>query len=266
MQHRGEIPRFKESRLLDNHGSDLWRTRHSVRSAICARRGSINQRSGRIMNLLTLFDAQTLLTYCLAAIALVIAPGPGQALVIARTIEGGFRAGLLTNVGLEIGTFVHTIAAAIGLSAILATSATAFAAVKYAGAAYLIALGVMTLRKARSAKTQVDPGTLIAVTRDRMLIVHAAATGVFNPKVAIFFLAFLPQFVHPERGAVFAQFLTLGTILIMFGFTGDAIVAWLTARARARVARSGRFARWRESIIGTVLVALGLRLAFAQRQ
>lgn len=218
------------------------------------------------MHVLSLFDWQTLLTYCVAAIALVISPGPGQALVIARTIQGGTRAGILTACGLQIGTLMHTLAASVGLSAILATSATAFAVVKYVGALYLVVLGILTLRAAWSVKEKPAPATTARRTSEKVLLTHALATGVLNPKVAIFFLAFLPQFVHPERGAVLLQFLVLGVILIGIGLIGDSTVAWLAGHARARFAANERFTRWRESITGTVLVGLGLHLALGGRR
>ncbi|HEX7113844.1 MAG TPA: LysE family translocator [Steroidobacter sp.] len=217
------------------------------------------------MSFLAAFDAETLVAYTIAASALVIAPGPGQALVVARTIQGGTRAGVLTAFGLQVGTLVHTIAAAIGLSAILAASATAFTVVKYLGAVYLIVLGATMLRKTWSGSAANGEVATAPRVRNGALILHAFATGVLNPKVAIFFLAFLPQFVHPERGGVFGQFLVLGLILMGLGVAGDSTVAWLTGRARARVAASPRFTRWRDTVTGTVLVALGLRLAFVQR-
>lgn len=133
----------------------------------------------------SLFDVTTLLTYSIAAFALVLAPGPGQALVITRSVEGGTRAGILTSLGLEVGTLVHTVAAALGLSAILATSATAFAIVKYAGAAYLVALRVLMLWKTRGS-ARVDPAARTAGgDAARRLLFLAAMTGTLNPKVAV---------------------------------------------------------------------------------
>jgi threonine/homoserine/homoserine lactone efflux protein len=144
-----------------------------------------------------LFDTATLMAYCIAAIALVIAPGPGQALILARTVEGGTRAGVLTALGLEIGTLVHTLAAALGLSVILATSATAFTVVKYAGAAYLVALGSIAIWHAGRTSTVAASMPHVDSPSGSRLVVHAAVTGVLNPKVAVFFVAFLPQFVDP---------------------------------------------------------------------
>ncbi|WP_280151206.1 LysE family translocator [Piscinibacter sp. XHJ-5] len=212
------------------------------------------------------FDATTIATYMLAGVALVIAPGPGQALVIARSLQGGVRAGVLTAAGLEIGTLVHVVAAALGLSMILAHSATAFAVVKYLGAAYLIWLGVKALREAKAQAGPASDAGSAAAASGRRLLMHAAVTGVLNPKVALFFLAFLPQFVHPERGAVLLQFVVLGGLLALTGLMFDSLVAWLTGRARRRLASNPRFAAWRERVMGGVLIGLGLRLALVEHK
>lgn len=212
------------------------------------------------------FDAATLLAYSAACVLLIAAPGPGQALIIARTLCGGTRDGVLTAFGLQIGTLVHTIAAALGLSAILATSATAFSVVKYAGAAYLVILGVMALRRAGSAPAAASPPVAKRGPSDRRLVVHAAVTGILNPKVTLFFLAFLPQFVHPERGLVLIQFLALGLILAVLGAIGDSTVAYAAGHARDRFLTNTRFMAWRERITGSMFIALGLRLAFVERR
>lgn len=214
-----------------------------------------------------LFDGSTLLAYLAASILLVVTPGPGQALVIARTLAGGRKAGVLTAVGLEIGTLGHTLAAALGLSALLAASATAYSFVKYAGAVYLIVLGVLTLR--RSGRPPVEEAAVLipdGAGKGLPLVMHGVLTGTLNPKVAVFFVAFLPQFVHPERGMVFVQFLCLGVLLATLGLIGDSTVAWLTARASGRLRQNSRFAAWRERLTGSILIALGLRLALAERR
>src|SRR6478736_2616112 len=132
--------------------------------------------------------------FLLASIALILVPGPAQALVIANSISLGGRAGALTAVGLNIGTLFHTAAAALGLSAILATSALAFSVVKYAGAAYLLYLGLRALREKPQLREAPEP----AARHAGSLLAQAVAAGVMNPKVALFFLAFLPQFVDPS--------------------------------------------------------------------
>jgi threonine/homoserine/homoserine lactone efflux protein len=203
---------------------------------------------------------------CVASIALVIAPGPGQALVLARTVEGGSRAGILTAVGLEIGTLVHTFAAALGLSAILATSATVFMMVKYTGAAYLVALGCLAILQSRRSRISAGPPPHAEPVSRRRLVLHAAVTGVLNPKVALLFLAFLPQFVDPSRGAVLLQFMALGILLASLGLAFDTTLSVLAGRAQNRLIGSMGLAAWRQRVTGGVMIALGLRLAFAERR
>jgi len=212
----------------------------------------------------TLFDAATFGTYLAAAAALVAAPGPGQALVMARTVQGGLRAGLFTSVGLNIGTLGHTVAAALGLSALLLASATAFTVVKLVGAVYLAVLGTRLLvgtfrARAVAAPASARPdGPPVPGTR---LLAHGVLTGLLNPKVAVFFLAFLPQFVRPERGAVLVQFAVLGAALATLGVMGDSLVAVIAAGTRRKMATGVL----RERITGGVLIALGVRLAFIRR-
>lgn len=208
-----------------------------------------------------LFEPATLGTYLLAAVALVVAPGPGQALVLARTLQGGTRQGVLTALGLELGTLVHTFAAALGLSAILATSAAAFAVVKWLGAGYLVWLGISAFRAA--GKGHAAEASPPAPTHHVLL--RAAITGLLNPKVALFFLAFLPQFVTPARGHVFLQFVILGLVFALIGLAGDSLLAVAAGRARTRLVGSTAGARWRERVTGAVLIGLGLRLALVQR-
>ncbi|MBK8006400.1 MAG: LysE family translocator [Gemmatimonadetes bacterium] len=210
---------------------------------------------------LPLFEPATLGTYLLAAVALMVAPGPGQALVLARTLQGGTRHGVLTALGLELGTLVHTLAAALGLSAILATSAAAFAVVKWLGAGYLVWLGISALRAAGRDRA----AEVAAPAPTHHVLLRAAVTGLLNPKVALFFLAFLPQFVTPARGHVFLQFVVLGLLFALLGLAGDSLLAMAAGRARTRLVRSTAGSRWRERVTGTVLIGLGLRLALVQR-
>lgn len=205
-----------------------------------------------------MLDPLSYLAFLGASLALVLVPGPSQALVVANTLSHGRRAGASTAVGLNVGTLVHTVAAAGGLSALLATSATAYALLKLAGAVYLVTLGVRSLRGgAPSAAT--EPGAA------RGSFAHAVAAGVLNPKVALFFLAFLPQFVHPERGPVLTQFLVLGASLALLDTCYELLLVYLVARMRGRLGASARFDAWRRRVSGLVLVALGLRLAAESR-
>ncbi len=212
----------------------------------------------------TLFDAATFGTYLAAAAALIVAPGPNQALVVARTLQGGLRAGLFTSVGLNLGTVGHTAAAALGLSALLLASATAFTVVKLVGAVYLFLLGARMLAGAFGGRTVPAPArgqVAVPAIPSSRLLAHGVLTGLLNPKVAIFFIAFLPQFVRPERGTVVLQFAVLGLVLVTLGVLGDSLVAVLAARTGRKLAAGV----WRERITGGVLVALGIRLAFVRR-
>jgi threonine/homoserine/homoserine lactone efflux protein len=209
-----------------------------------------------------MFDAATLLSYLAAALLLAIAPGPGQMLVLARSVSGGRAVGVATAVGLFLGTLIHTLGAALGLSALLAQSAVLYGVLQYGGAAYLIFLGVKAFRtKALAAASRPDgpkEASLPAVAR-------GALTGILNPKVALFFLAFLPQFVRPSRGPVLLQFLVLGLLFSVLALAADITMALASSRVSKRLRRSGAWGLWRERVVGAVLVGLGARLALARR-
>jgi threonine/homoserine/homoserine lactone efflux protein len=197
-----------------------------------------------------------------ASIAIILAPGPAQALVLARSVNEGAKAGILTGIGLNIGTIVHAIAAALGLSAILATSATAFTIVKFLGAGYLVYLGVRALR----SETPLDSQAQITSANSRQAFRKAVITGILNPKVAIFFLAFLPQFVNPALGFVFLQFLILGLILALLDICYESVLASIAGRLSNWFMQSPRFASWRRRATGAVLIGLGVRLALTERE
>lgn len=213
---------------------------------------------------MALFDPPTLLAYLAAATLLVLMPGPGTAWVVAQSAAGGTRRGFVAGLGLETATLVHAMAASLGLSALLATSALAYEMVKYAGAAYLVWLGIRAWRQ-READTgsgAVPP----AVKPVRTLYLQSVATGVLNPKVALFFLAFLPQFVDPARGLAWLQFLVLGALLSAIGMAHSVVLALAAGHLGARAARDPRRARWRQRAMGTLFIGLGLRLALQSRQ
>jgi threonine/homoserine/homoserine lactone efflux protein len=209
-----------------------------------------------------MFDLPTFLAYLAAASLLVIAPGPNQMLVTARSLSGGRRMGVATAFGLGAGNLVHTLAAAFGLSQLLMRSASLYAAVEYVGAAYLVYLGVKALRTRPetplSRTEETNGGFLPAVSR-------GAVTGTLNPKVALFFLAFLPQFVRPERGHVMLQFVVLGLLFSILCLLADTSLALATGRLSRVLRRNPAWALWRERAVGAVLVGLGLRLALARR-
>jgi threonine/homoserine/homoserine lactone efflux protein len=208
-----------------------------------------------------MYDSTTLITFITASIVIILAPGPAQALVIARTISEGRNAGIITAIGLNTAVFVHAIAAAVGLSAILATSAAAYSIVKYLGAAYLIYLGIKAFSKQESGKTSRSiPGR-----GSTGPFAKAFITGVLNPKVALFFLAFVPQFVDPRRGWILLQFITLGVILAIMDIVYESLLAIITATMSNRFTQGGKFSLWRQRITGTVLIGLGVRLFFMEK-
>lgn len=164
--------------------------------------------------------------------------------------------------GLNIGTLMHAAAAALGLSALLATSALAFAVVKYVGAAYLIYLGIQALR------TRAGHGSAATFPSPRATkapLMQAILAGTLNPKVALFFLAFLPQFVDPARGSVVLQMLILGATMAVMDTLYELALVSVLYRMRDRLVRNQRFRAWQSRISGVILIALGLRLAAQQR-
>ena len=211
-------------------------------------------------------DPERLLPFALAVVALVLAPGPNQAMIVARSLGGGRRAGITASLGINAGTFMHTLAAAAGLSAIVATSAIAFIVIKVVGALYLFYLGVRLLtgndHDAANSDARVRRGRS---TTGASAFVRAMVTGILNPKVAIFFVAFLPQFVDREAGSVFVQFLLLGAIFTVIAVTIDSLVALAAGSIGSFLARNPTVARWRERLTGAAFIALGVRLAFEKR-
>lgn len=215
---------------------------------------------------MALFDIPTLLAFLAAAVVLVLIPGPGTAWIIAQSIAGGTARGLRAGLGLETATLIHALAAGLGLSAVLATSALAFEVLKYAGALYLVWLGIKALRSGAEA-TDGSEATAVQPASNAQEAVYwrSVMTGVLNPKVALFFLAFLPQFVHPERGLVWLQFLVLGALLSVIGFSHSAFLSLMIGRFGKKLRGGGRFAQWRQRALGAFFIGLGLRLAFQQR-
>ena len=201
-------------------------------------------------------SASTLLAFTLAAAVLVAIPGPNLMFIAARSAADGRRAGVLSSLGVETGTMLHVAAAAIGLSALLASSAEAFAVVKYAGAAYLVYMGLKALlSRAPAHAPDEDAGT--ARVAGAHVYRQAVLVQLLNPKVAVFFLAFLPQFVDPDRAAV-PQILMLGAILSTLGMTVNLIAAMAADGVARRVRGTGRSGRpWGRWAGGCVYLGLG---------
>jgi threonine/homoserine/homoserine lactone efflux protein len=206
-----------------------------------------------------MIDAHRFSLFLGAASLLAVAPGPGMLYVLARTLAGGRREGVLSCLGTFLGGLTHVIAAATGLSIVLAASATAFAVVKYAGAAYLIYLGIRMILSARDnqqAEIEIRPGQV-----PRNPFWQGIATEVLNPKTAIFFLAFIPQFVNRAHGAVFWQFLLLGTISVALNTSCDLIVTFMAAPIGARLRSSAVLRRRQRAATGLTLIGLGTFVA-----
>ncbi len=204
---------------------------------------------------------ETLGVFSLAAVALLLIPGPAVTYIVTRSIDQGRRAGLVSVAGIHVGTSVHIIAATLGLSGLLLSSAVAFDAVKYLGAAYLIVIGVRTLL-ARSA----DPDPLLPPRRQlRRIFADAVVVNALNPKTALFFLAFLPQFVDPARGAIAVQILALGALFTALGLVTDTGYALSASAAAYRLRTSSLFARVRTRFAGVIYIVLGASAALTAR-
>jgi len=210
-----------------------------------------------------MLDSHRLSLFLAAATLLAIAPGPGMLYVLARTLAGGRREGVLSSLGTFLGGLVHVVAAATGLSIVLATSAIAFAAVKYAGAAYLIYLGVRMVISARKDKDKDIDIPVSPKQARRNPFWQGIATEVLNPKTAIFFLAFIPQFVNRASGRVFWQFLLLGTISVALNTSCDLVVTFMAAPIGARLRSSAVLRRRQRTATGLTLIGLGAYVAVA---
>jgi threonine/homoserine/homoserine lactone efflux protein len=208
-----------------------------------------------------MIDPHRFVIFLGAAVLLAIAPGPGMLYVLARTLAGGRREGVLSSLGTFFGGLVHVVAAATGLSLVLATSATAFAFVKYAGAAYLAYLGIRMIISATSGND--DELTMPVPGARRNPFWQGIATEVLNPKTALFFLAFIPQFVNRDHGAVLWQFLMLGTISVTLNTSCDLFVTLMAAPIGARLRSSARLRRRQRTVTGLTLIGLGAYVAFA---
>ena len=187
-----------------------------------------------------------------AAIVLAVSPGPGMLYVLARSLRGGRREGLASSLGTAVGGFGHVVAAAFGLSVILATSATAFSVVKYAGAAYLIYLGVRTIVAGKGAEAAAPGASEAAWIAFR----QGVTTEAFNPKTALFFPSFLPQFINREAPAI-PQFLLLGTISVTLNTTADVVVSLLAGPIGSHLRRRPRLRHGQRYASGGALIALG---------
>ena len=208
---------------------------------------------------MTFPDASTLAVFCAAALLLLVIPGPAVLYIVAQSVSRGRMAGLVSMLGIQVGGLVHVAAAAVGLSALVVQSALAFSVVKYAGAAYLVFLGARRLlgRDGNGADGMVRERSR------RALFANGIVVNVFNPKTALFFFAFLPQFVDVSRGGVAFQIVVLGLVFIGLALISDGAYAIAAGSAAGWVSARRGFARAERFLSGSVLVGLGLATAFS---
>ena len=210
-----------------------------------------------------MFGTHDLALFVLSGLLLNVTPGADTLYIVGRSAAQGVRSGAMAALGVGAGCCLHTLAAALGLSAILATSATAFTVVKMIGAAYLVYLGVSLLRaRAGTAAPQraaLPPTPLLRVFAQGML------TNALNPKVALFFLAFLPQFIDQDAPGKVLGFLLLGALFNVNATLWNLLLAWSAGRAGARVRISSRQALWLQRTVGGLFIALGIRIALTRQ-
>ena len=218
---------------------------------------------------MNLFGIHDLPLFILAGLLLNITPGPDMLYIAGRTASQGFRSGLAAVMGINAGCLVHTFAAAIGLSAILTASAEAFFLVKMVGAAYLVYVGFSLLLEKQSSNSAMEISSALPSKTIRQAFWQGFLTNVLNPKVALFFLAFLPQFIAVDSTAKPAAFVLLGIIFIFnslfitIGFA--ALVMQLQKHARARFTNASRAALWLNRSCGALFIAIGVKLAISEK-
>jgi threonine/homoserine/homoserine lactone efflux protein len=204
-----------------------------------------------------MIDPHRFALFFAAAFVLAVTPGPGIFYVLARSLAGGRREGIQSSFGTFVGGLFHVFAAALGISAILAASAIAFHTVKYAGAAYLVWLGIRMIRT-RNAEPSV-----VALSPSKGAFRQGILTEALNPKTALFFLSFIPQFIAPVAGHVFFQFIVLGAISVMLNTTADLVVVLLAAPLEGKLKNSAAFRRRQRVASGLGMIGLGAYVAFA---
>jgi threonine/homoserine/homoserine lactone efflux protein len=207
--------------------------------------------------------------FCVAVFLLNLTPGPDTAFIVGQSVAHGRKMGLMSVLGISAGCIVHTAALALGLSALLAASAGAFIVIKVAGAAYLIYLGgrmiIGSLRRGAPTATRAETIDEVTLPSSRRAFVQGFATNVLNPKVVLFFLSFFPQFVAASSESKALAFVFLGIVLIVMSTVYNGLVAWLAGGITRRVRSVPRIKAWLDRSIGAAFIALGARLAFADR-
>lgn len=204
----------------------------------------------------------SLLIFTAAALLLNISPGPSNFYVMSRSVAQGPRGGAVAALGLALGSLFHVVAAALGLSAVFHYFPDAFAVVKLFGAAYLIYLGIRYLRGGNGSAASIEDR---GQRPHQRILTESALVELLNPKTALFFLAFLPQFVDVSRGPPAPQILILGCIVTLSAIPCDLFVAWASGRAARAISANARIARIQEYLSGSILVSLGVYVALSER-
>ena len=206
-------------------------------------------------------ELTTLITYIAVLTGFVFFPGPSILLTLTRSSTSGTRVGVATSLGIALGDVVHTGLAVVGISAILLTSAKAFMLIKLLGAGYLIYIGLRSLFEGRF-RVRIEAAVPISV---REAFRQACLAEVLNPKSAMFFLAFLPQFVDPALGYIATQLIVFGLLFVLMGTVATLIVAFSAGHVGGFLRRTPGVQRWQSKVVGSIYCALGIRLAFQER-
>jgi threonine/homoserine/homoserine lactone efflux protein len=206
-------------------------------------------------------DQATLITYVAIVLGFVFIPGPATLLTVARATSSGTKVGIATGGGIAAGDVIHTVMAIIGVSAIIAASTLLFSIIKYLGAAYLVYLGIRAILEKQPA----DSGAGALPVSASQAFRQAVLAEVLNPKTALFFLAFLPQFVRPENGWVALQLAILGALFVLLGLISTVVFAISAGSLGAFLRRHPAVLKWQGKAVGTIYCALGLRLAMQER-
>lgn len=208
-----------------------------------------------------MIDQATLITYVVIVLGFVFIPGPATLLTVARAASSGPRVGIATGAGIAAGDVLHTFMAIVGISAIIAASALLFRAIQYLGAAYLIYLGIRAILEKTPASFGKGALPISAGSAFRQAIL----AEVLNPKTALFFLAFLPQFVHPENGPVMLQLTILGILFVLLGLVSTVVFALSAGSLGKFLRRNPAVLKWQGKVVGSIYCALGVRLALQER-
>ena len=208
-----------------------------------------------------MIEFATLLTFIVVVLGFVFIPGPATLLTVARAASSGTKVGIATGAGVAAGDLLHTFMAVVGISAIIATSALLFSIVKYAGAAYLVYLGI----RAILAKAPTSFGASVLPISASQAFRQAILAEMLNPKTALFFLAFLPQFVRPENGSVVLQLTVLGIVFVLLGLLSTVVFAVSAGSLGNFLRRNPKVLKWQGKVVGSIYCALGARLALQER-